>query len=409
MATSIDGNPAWLESLNTIGRNGWIALDEESLFAEARARTGLDDFGDDVFREPLAVLLDSIAREGRLHFVGRAIARDEIVTLLESRLQLTEARKRHPEIGRVAIERPVFITGLPRTGTTILHELFACDPKHRVPLAWEVRHPSPPPEPETYESDARIEPCERALRLWNEIVPEYPSIHELGARLPVECLLITAHEFRSDQLAATNHALAYGAWLATADMTPAYRGHRRILQHLGWRFPQRRWVLKAPSHLGQLETLLAVYPDACIVQTHRDPLKVLGSVLSTLHATARIRAERIDLESLRAWFSGESCAALLDGATRVRTTLVASQATFVDVRYADLMRDPLATVARAYDGMGRELTDAARERMAAYLERKPKDKHGAHAYDIGATGVDASFERERFASYRRLYDVPAEA
>jgi hypothetical protein len=400
--------PPWLESLNALGRPSWISLDETELLDEARTSTGRDDFGDEAFREPLRVLLQSIETENSLHFVGRALARDEILTLLENRLGMTEERKRHPEIGAVEIRRPVFITGLPRTGTSILHELLACDPDNRVPLAWEVRRPCPPPKAATFANDPRIEQCDTALRIWSEIVPEYPAIHELGARLPVECIMITAHEFRSDQLAATNHAIGYGAWLADANLEPAYRGHRRMLQHLGWRAPGKRWVLKAPSHLGALSHLLAVYPDACIVQTHRDPLKVMGSVMSTLYATARVRAARIDTQSISAWFSGESCAALLEAASQVRDDAAAAAATFVDVAYADLVADPLAAVTRVYADAGLRLGDDAAARMRAYLVRKPKGKHGTHVYEIGETGADVTTERERFVEYQRRYRVPSE-
>lgn len=408
MRVGANERPAWVESLNAVGDPRWIGIDESALLDEACARTGLDDFGGLEFREPLRVLVESIERERSLHFVGRVLARDDILNLLENRLRVADARKQHPGIDDVEIRRPLFVTGLPRTGTSILHELLACDPANRVPLAWEVRHPCPPPEAASYDSDARIERAEREIRLWNEIVPAYRTIHEVGARLPVECIMLTAHEFLSDQLAATNHALSYGAWLAAADMRPAYRWHRRMLQVLGFRMPRERWVLKAPSHLASLDALLAVYPNACIIQTHRDPLRVMGSVLSTLYATASIRCDRIDVEALRRWFCGESCAALLDNATRARTSDAAKNARFVDVVYADLMRDPLAAIDRLYRTLDLELGGEARARMREYLAEKPKDKHGAHDYDVAETGVDHAVERARFATYQGHYGVPSE-
>ena len=400
--------PAWLASLNEIGDPRWISLDEPSLLDEARARTGLDDFGGESFREPLGILVDSIEREARLHFVGRVLARDEIVNLLENRLRITEARKCRPDIAAAAVTRPIFITGLPRTGTSILHELFACDPANRVPLAWEVRHPCALSDHESRKPDERIARTDRALSIWNEIVPEYPTIHELGANLPVECIMITAHEFRSDQLAATNQATGYAAWLATADLRPAYEFHRRMLQHLGADGGCERWVLKAPSHLASLEALLAAYPDACIVHTHRDPLAVMGSVASTLAATARVRSYVVDAARLHEWFGGEACAALLASAERARGLPAARGARFVDVRYADLMRDPIATVAAAYKDCGLELGADAAERMRRHLRDKPKDKHGAHGYSFEDTGFDLARERDRFAQYRARYDIPEE-
>jgi len=401
--------PAWLAALHEIGDPRWIALDERTLLDEASERTGLADYGGDSFREPLRVLLDSIERENRLHFVGRVLARDEIVNLLENRLRLAAARARRPGIANVAITRPIFITGLPRTGTSILHELFACDSRNRVPLAWEVRHPCVSPEDEAAEVDRRIDRAARAISIWNEIVPEYRTIHELGATVPVECIMITAHEFRSDQLAATNQAVAYAAWLATADLRPAYEFHRRMLQHLGASGDHERWVLKAPSHLASLDALLAVYPDACIVQTHRDPLAVMGSVASTLAATARVRSHAVDTARLREWFGGEACAALLDGAERTRSAPVARGARFVDVRYDELMRDPIASVAAAYRGCGLELGSDAAAQMKRYLSAKPKDQHGAHAYRFEQPGFDLEVEERRFAGYRERYGIPKEA
>lgn len=401
-------SPRWARSLNALGRKSWISLDENELLDEASERTGLEDFGDDAFREPLRVLVRSIDDEDALHFIGRALARDEIVNLLENRLGMTEARKRYGAIADVEIRSPVFVTGLPRTGTSILHEVLACDPANRAPLAWEVRHPCPPPEATIHRDDPRIESCATVLDIWNELVPEYRAIHELDARLPVECIMITAHEFRSDHLAATNHALAYGAWLAGADLGPAYRGHRRMLEHLAWKSPGVRWVLKAPSHLAALDHLLATYPDAIIVQTHRDPLKVMGSVLSTLDATARIRAERIDRASLAAWFDGDSCAALLDAASRVRDTNAAKRATFIDVLYADLVRAPIETIRAVYEKAGIRLADPVADRMRAYLAAKPKDKHGVHGYEIDSARADVAAERRRFDAYQRRFGVPAE-
>jgi len=400
--------PSWVTALNELGDPRWVALDEQALLVEASARTGLDDFGEDTFRKPLGVLLESIERDARLHFIGRVLARDEIVNLLENRLRITAECARHRDITQVEVSQPIFITGLPRTGTSLLHELFSCDRASRVPLAWEVRHPCPPPEAASYDRDPRIARADRAIGIWNAIVPEYPTIHELGATIPVECIMITAHEFRSDQLAATNQASSYAVWLATADLRPAYELHRRFLQVLSWKAPRERWVLKAPSHLASLDALLAVYPDARIVQTHRDPLRVMGSVTSTLAATARVRSDQVDTARLRTWFGGEACAALLERASQMRETAIARDASFVDVRYADLMRDPLATISSVYRQLGLELRSEAAERMSAYLAAKPKDKHGAHDYAFAETGFDVGLERQRFIAYQTRYGVPPE-
>ncbi len=401
--------PEWVQALHQISDPDWIELDADRLAEEAQRRTGLTDFGDDLFWEPYRVFVDSLNTEARLHTLGRLIARDDLLNSLQIRLELTDWRKRHPEIARERIERPLFITGLPRTGTSILHELLAQDPRHRAPLHWEVRSPCPPPETATRASDPRIALADRQCRFWTEIVPEYDSMHELGGQIPVECIQITMHSFRSDELMGRHRVPSYGAWFASCDLEPAYRFHRDMLQLLQWRCPGDRWVLKAPSHLGQLDALLAVYPDARIVFTHRDPLKVLPSVASILYSTAFVRSDDLDPESFVGWFTGETCAALLDGMTGMRESGRLPPDQCHDVRYADLLERPARTLASIYEHFDIEYPPEAEKAMLDYLAAKPKGRHGAHRYDFADTGLDLDEERERFQDYYARYGVENES
>ena len=398
--------PAWVQALHTIAEPAWIELDADALLAEASARSGLADFGDDDFLEPYRLFVRALDAEAQLHTLGRLIARSDVVNWLENRLQLTDWRKRQPEIARQAVAAPIFITGLPRTGTSILHELLAQDPAHRVPLHWEVRHPCPPPEPAT--DDARTERAERQVQLWNHIVPEYKAMHELGAKLPVECIQLTAHSFRSEELMGRHRVPSYAAWYASCDLTPAYRFHRAMLQHLQWRHRRERWVLKAPSHLPALRTLFAVYPDARVVVTHRDPLKILPSVASILYSTAFVRSDAVDPAAMLGWFTGETCRGLLDGMTAFRASGAVAKNQFHDLRYAELVAKPPETIAALYDAFGLRLSAEAEARIRAYLAAKPKGKHGAHRYDFSATGFERDAERERFRPYQERYGVPSE-
>lgn len=400
--------PEWVQALHHVTEPGWIRLDADELLAEAQQRTGLSDFGGDEFREPYRIFVDALNQEAQLHTLGRLIARDDVSNWLGNRLELTEWRVRHPEIGEQAVSQPLFITGLPRTGTSILHELLAQDPAHRAPLHWEVRHPCPPPETASFATDERVHRADRQVRLWSQIVPEYDSMHELGGALPVECIQITAHEFRSDELMGRHVVPSYAAWFAGCDLEPAYAFHRRMLQHLQWRCPGDRWVLKAPSHLGQLRALLAVYPDARIVFTHRDPLKVLPSVASILYSTAFVRSDAVDPDAVLDWFTGETCATLLDGMTALRDEGLLPPEQCVDVRYADLVARPFETLAGVYDHFGIAYSTDAERRMRAYLDAKPKGKHGAHRYAFEDTGLDTAAERERFRGYYERYGVPVE-
>lgn len=400
--------PGWVQSLHEITDPSWIPLDADRILEHAQAATGLSDFGDEDFLEPYRIFVEAVDRESQAHPIGRLMARSDLANWLENRLELAETRKRHPEIAVERIDKPLFITGLPRTGTSILHELLAQDPGHRAPLHWEVRHPCPPPERASYESDPRIERAERQVQLWNHIVPEYSTMHELGAQLPVECIQITAHSFISDELLGRHQVPSYGAWYAHADLTPAYAFHRRFLQHLQWRCPGDRWVLKAPSHLGALATLLAVYPDARIVVTHRDPLKVLPSVASILYSTAFVRSDAIDPDQVLGWFTPDTCLALLDSMTALRDAGAIAPEQIVDVRYQDLMERPLETVGSVYDHFGIDFSEAAASGVERYLDAKPKDRYGRHRYAFGDTGLVASAERERFRTYQERYGVPSE-
>jgi hypothetical protein len=331
------------------------------------------------------------------------------VNWLENRLLLAETRKRHPEIAAAPVERPLFITGLPRTGTSILHELLAQDPGSRAPLHWEVRSPCPPPDEASHASDPRIERAERQIQLWNQIVPEYSAMHELGARIPVECVQITAHEFVSEEILGRYQVPSYAAWYAQADVRPAYRFHRAMLQHLQWRCRRDRWVLKAPSHLPVLDALVDVYPDARIVITHRDPLKILPSVASILYSTMWVRSDAIDADSLLGWFTGETCLALLERMTALRESGRVDAKQFCDVRYEDLVKRPIETIAGIYAHFGIGFGAEAERRMRDYLAAKPKGKHGDHRYEFEHTGFDLAAERERFRAYRERYGVAAEA
>ena len=401
--------PDWVQSLHEVFDPAWIRLDADEMLDEAMRRTGLSDFGGNEFLEPYRILVRAIDTEANLHPIGRVISRSDCLNWLENRLWLADTRKRHPEIAAAPLDRPIFITGLPRTGTSILHELLAQDPDSRAPLHWEVRSPCPPPEAATYETDPRIERAERQIQLWNQIVPEYSAMHELGARVPVECVQLTAHEFVSEELLGRYQVPSYAAWFATADVRPAYRFHRAMLQHLEWRCRRERWVLKAPSHLPVLDALLDVYPDARIVLTHRDPLKILPSVASILYSTMWVRSDHVDEEALLGWFTGETCLALLERTTALRESGRVDPRQFLDVRYDDLVRRPIPTIAGIYAHFGIPFRTEAERRMRDYLANKPRGKHGEHRYEFEHTGFDLAAERERFRAYRERYGVPSEA
>ena len=385
---------------------GRVSLDEADLLRAARRAAAAFDFGDDGFRAPLGVLLRALASEARLTGIGRIAARTDIVGLLTNRLRLEADRARHPAIAREEIRRPLFIVGLPRTGSTLLHQLLAQDPAARVARAWEVMAPSPPPERDRYDTDPRIARAARQLQWFDRLAPEFKKVHALGAELPLECIAIMGGSFVSSRFHTTYHVPSYQAWLAAADLRPAYEFHRRFLQHLQWRAPAGHWVLKAPAHVFAFEVLFATYPDALVVQTHRDPLTVLGSVASLTVILQRAFTDELDLaeigaEITRRWSDG------LERAIEARRDPRVGDR-FVDVRYEELLRDPMVSVRRIYERFGMTLPAEAEIRMREFLTRHPKDRHGSHRYGLSTFGLDAPALARRFKSYYDRFGIEPE-
>jgi hypothetical protein len=378
------------------------SLDDAALLAAARRRTRLDDFGDPFFREGLARLLHAFEHEAALTPVGRALARRQVLDLLENRLRMTAEWTRHPAILAAPVPAPIFVLGLPRTGTSILHELLAQDPENRVPLTWEVMWPWPPPERATYEQDPRIARAERHFAGIDRMLPEFKRMHPLGARLPQECVALMAHDFASLLFPTTHRVPSYQAWLDRLDQRPVYAAHRRQLQYLQWKAPAARWVLKSPGHLWTLAALLAEYPDARIVQTHRDPLRVIASLASLIVYLRGMASDRVDAREIGAEWT-ERLAAGLAHTMDVRAQGLLPAARVFDVEFRAFVGNEIATIRRLYEHFGLVLSAEADARMRRFLAVNPKDKHGAHRYGLADAGLDPTTERRRYARYQEQH------
>ena len=384
-----------------------VRLDADSLLQSARKNASLTDFGHDSFRAPLERLVASLESEAQLTLLGRVIARRDLLRLLENRLRQVDLRKQHREINWERIERPLFILGLPRTGTSILHELMAQDPANRVPMTWEVMHPFPPPETRTFHSDPRIAQVDAHFSGIDRLLPDFKAMHPMGARLPQECVVITQHEFASMVWHTSNRVPSYQNWLDGADLRHVYESHKRWLQVLQWKAPAERWVLKSPGHLWALESLLAVYPDARIVQNHRDPLKVVASLVSLVCTLRSLATEKIDPHEIgRDWT--QRLAAGLDHATRVRDEAKLPESQVFDVPFRAFMADEIAMVRKIYEHFGMQYTAEAERRMRAFLAANAADKHGRHTYDLSLGGLDEATERKRYAAYQQRFAIPSE-
>jgi len=399
-----------IKALNRVGGNlrrlGWTlpSLEEQDLLDKAIRRAGSSDFGGEGFLEGMRVLLDSVEREAELSTLGRLSCRETLLRYLENRLRLTEYRAQHPLVAEQRIERPIFIVGLPRTGTTLLFNLLAQDPDNRAPLSWEVEWPVPPPEPETYDTDPRIRDAEKLFGNLDRLIPTLPAIHEFGPQLPQECVPINAHEFLSVQFHITFHVPSYQAWLNEQNMVRSYEFHRKFLQHLQSRHMKTRWALKSPAHLPAIDELLTVYPDALIIHTHRDPGRVMPSLASLHYAFRGMNSDSVDPARIGRNVM-DTWTIQLQKAVAARRRHHDKPEQFFDAHFEDTLEDPVDLLRRAYEHFGLELSDPARERMSAFLAANPRGSRGVHRYQREDFGLELGEIRERFADYVDEFDV----
>lgn len=359
-------------------------------------------FGDDELqlRSALHHLTRACDQEASLTPVGRLAARRQILELLDNLARLKRARTAHVGIAAEQIRAPIFITGLPRTGSTLLHALLAQDPGVRVPETWEVMRP-----PIGNNDVARsVRYTERRLRWAHRLAPQFQAIHPIGARLPQECIAITAYVFRSVVFHTTQHVPSYQNWLENQNQDIAYRFHRRFLQNLQFFRGKGQWVLKAPGHMFSMDALFAAYPDATILQTHRDPIRVAASLASHTSVLRSAFSNAVDsrlvaADWLERWWRATD--RLLDARADRRSA-------FIDIYYRDIARNPLRVVERIYEQLGWRLPDHVRQRMQEFLIANPKGKHGVHRYSLEKFGIDKDMLHKRLDRYRSAFSIADE-
>ncbi len=393
--------------LNRVGpvlMRGKPSLNQQTLLGAAQRASKSKHFGDEGFREALPVLLDSIDREANLNWLGRVILYQEIVGFLGNRFSVYRYRAEHPEVADGAVNKPLFIVGLPRTGTTVLFNLLGQDPANRVPLGWEVQFPDPPPEAATYATDPRIEKAKTFFGHMDKMAPSLATIHEVGADLPQECLPVLAQSMLGPQFQVSFNVPSYQAWVDEQSHAPAYRYHRHFLQHLQSRCMKQRWVLKSPAHLFSLDALLQEYPDARILFTHRDPAKTMPSLASLIYVIRGLASDGIDPHHLGRQ-QMTSWGAALDRATEARARHSDKAAQFLDLQFEDIVADPVAALQGAYEHFDMPWSGEVESRMRAFLADNPRGKHGAHQYELADFGLELGAIRERFADYCNAYGV----
>ncbi len=370
----------------------------EDLHASASKITGLTDFGDDPYIDGLEVLLESYAREAALTPVGNKVTRSFLRGALAARLLSETAWKRHPEHAEVRVERPIFVTGLPRTGTTALHRLLTADPANQGLEVWLTDVPQPRPPRETWADNPLFQAIQSGYEKHHLEHPEFMGVHYMSADMVEECWQLLRQSMRSISFECLAHVPAYSSWLAAQDWTPAYHRHRRNLQLIGLPDTDRRWVLKNPSHLFALDALMDVYPDALVIQTHRSPRTAMASMCSlAAHATAGwsdvFAGAVIGRDQLELWSRG------LERFRAERAKHDPAQ--FFDVGYDDFVRDPLGTVEAAYAHFGLPLNDAARTAMSRlHDESHSRAGRPAHRYTLSDFGITGEEIDERFPEHQ---------
>jgi hypothetical protein len=366
------------------------------LHAAATALTGLADFGADDYHDGLAVLLESYARDAGLTPKGTRVARAMIRGALTARLFSEAGWARYPEHAGAGIDRPIFVTGLPRTGTTALHRLLTADPAHQGLQAWLAEVPQPRPPREAWATDPVFQAIQAGFDRHHVSHPEFMAVHYLAADQVEECWQLLRQSMRSAAFECLAHLPGYAAWLRGQNWTAAYRRHRRNLQLIGLPDHGRRWVLKNPSHLFALDALLRVYPDALVIQTHRDPRTAIASVCSlAAQATAgwstTFRGAVIGRDQLETWAGG------LEEFTRARARH--DPARFCDIGYDDFVVNPMGTVESVYQHFGLALSGRAADAMRVLCAQSAGAGGRGHHYALADFGLTGAQVDERFAGY----------
>ena len=375
-----------------------------ALVDEAAARAGAWP-GELPFLDNLALLVDSARRTGALNATGHQVLHKAAVRHLRNVRDLQVYVDGHPDVARMHLEGPVVVTGMPRTGTTLLHNLLALDPGHRVLRFWEALHPLPADAGGPSEAALRAQ-AERWLDGFYRLVPEFRAIHRATPTGPEECDALLQNSFASQHFDDMFDADDYSAWLAHAPLTDEYQHYALELRVLsGSLAPGTRWALKSPSHLGHLDALLAALPGATVVICHRHPHDAVASYASLMHALRRTYSDAASPHAI-----GRQALARTATAMRRATTVrdETSGAAVVDVSYQDLVRDPAGTVRSLYERFDRPLGVGMEAQVVAYATANPQHKHGPHRYDLARFGlteeeVDAAFApyMERFGTLAR--------
>ena len=382
-----------------------ITLHAPDFIAQAVEKAGSEDFGGRTFEAGLDALIHSLNTDIDLAEGTADYFRNQILQLLVNRIEVTRLVKSHPEISEESIEKPLFILGLPRSGTTILQTLLALDPGARYLRNFETAGPiCPPPELIPESVDPRIQICHQGMEGLFEAAPVLRGINGINfmAQGTAECQNLTAHEFVHMGWSSGSSLFSHGSWVSDRDMETAYQWHKRLLQVLQWKLPNDRWVLKAPIHLFGLSRLMEAYPDARLIFTHRNPFDAVVSGVSMVCHWTRFTTGQADVKAIAHWYP-ELWAKGLGRALDARESLNPGQC--IDIFHRDISADPVKTVERIYTHFNIPLSTGAKRRMKTWLRDHPRSRFGDHRPEPEALNLSPGPEKERFRFYYDAFDL----
>ncbi len=396
---------AILAMMSEAGRS--MSLQPADLLAEARLQTGLDDFGEDDFLVRLDILCGALRDEARLNDAGVMAQAMFVGGLLRNRLLLEDLIRRHPEILAVKVQRPIIICGLPRTGTTHLHNLLSSDPALRSLPYWESLEPvlADDEHPGPGGVDPRRERTELALSFVNAAMPEFKRMHEMTVDHVHEEIQLLAIDVSTMLFETIAPIPSWRDHYLGRDQRPSYAYLKKILQALQWLRGGTRWILKSPQHLEQFPALVDMFPDATFVVTHRDPVSVTTSMVTMLGYSGRLSHDSVDLEWIGRYWA-DRLVRMLHSCVDGREALPAGQS--VDVRFDEFMADDMATVERIYGLADQPLSSEARASMASFAAEHPRGRHGGILYELAPFGLDRDHLRSELAFYADRFQVAPE-
>ncbi|WP_234809635.1 sulfotransferase family protein [Mycolicibacterium tusciae] len=384
-----------------------MTLSKPALMAKAsRQANGLTDFGDPRFEEGLDRLIDALETEDRLNGVGRLIASSHISNLLRQRLLLTEHLRTHPEIRGEKIEKPIFLVGAPRTGTTITHHLLSQDDRFRYPLTWECDELHPPLNPATMQSDPRIKRSQKLIDRSLSLAPDLDAAHPMGAWEAQECALLHAYAFHSETFHVMFNCQTYDRWLTEQDRTWVYEEQRLLLQYMqsGGLRPAQSWLLKTPPHMDNIDKILKVFPDARLVTTYREPTEVVASSCKLTGTVFAMAADDIDWHDhgrYMRWRTGK----MLKRNVELREQFAEKSDQFIDFPMDRMVREPMTCVAEIYAHFGIELTEPTRQKMVRFMEKRGRGARKPNVYDAADYGLDTDELWPELQYYRNFYGI----